>query len=462
MATRNSVDTTLAGQSGTGAFSGTDSPTFTTRATVPTTPTAATDAASKSYVDAVATGLEIQASCVAAGTAALTVTYDNGASGVGATLTNAGAQATFSIDGVSATASQRVLIKNQASTFQNGIYTVTDVGSGSTNWVLTRATDYDTASEMQAGDWVVIDAGGTENGNTSWLQTATVATVGTDAVTWIQFTASLPISLANGGTSASLTADNGGIFYSNATTGAILASTATGGQMLQSGASTTPTWSTTTWPATLTADKLLYSVGTNSVSELAATPFAVLVSNGGGGPVWVAYTGSGAPVLANTPTLVTPILGAATATSLAFSPTTGGIIGTTTNDNAGAGKVGEFISSNIVSGSAVSLTNNTAADMTSISLTAGDWDVVGNCSFTVGGLCTAVIGWISATSATVPDPSLYSQVAATTAELSNTGVDAPVVRFSLSGTTTIYISALSAFTTSTVTVCGNIQARRVR
>jgi hypothetical protein len=56
------------------------------------------------------------------------------------------------------------------------------------------------------------------------------------------------------------------------------------------------------------------------------------------------------------PTLVTPILGAATATSVTFSPTTGGIVGTTTNDNAGAGKVGEFISSVITTGATVTFT----------------------------------------------------------------------------------------------------------
>lgn len=72
------------------------------------------------------------------------------------------------------------------------------------------------------------------------------------------------LSLARGGTNANLTASNGGIFYSTATEGAILAGTATAGQILQSGASTTPTWSTATYPATAgTSGNVLTSNGTN-------------------------------------------------------------------------------------------------------------------------------------------------------------------------------------------------------
>lgn len=149
-------------------------------------PTTALMAATKQYVDAIATGLNVQASCVAASTAALTVTYNNGVSGVGATLTNAAAMAAFSIDGQSPTVGQRVLIKNQASALQNGIYTVTTVGSGAANWVLTRATDYDTPTEITPGDFVLV-LNGTVNAQTQWVQTATVTTVGTDAITWDQF-----------------------------------------------------------------------------------------------------------------------------------------------------------------------------------------------------------------------------------------------------------------------------------
>ena len=144
----------------------------------------------KAYVDNSVTTSEYKQSVVTSTTGALTVTYDNGSSGVGATLTNAGAQAVFELDGVSATVGQRVLIKDQAAAeeIQNGVYTVTDVGSGSTNWVLTRATDCDQVSEMPKGILVTVDSGGTTNALTSWMLTSDVSAIGTDAVTFSQFT----------------------------------------------------------------------------------------------------------------------------------------------------------------------------------------------------------------------------------------------------------------------------------
>lgn len=146
------------------------------------------DAANKGYVDSVATGLNIQAACYAATTANLTATYANGAAGIGATLTNAGAFAVFSIDGVSPAVGERVLIKDQSSTLENGIYTVTTAGDAvSVNWVLTRATDYNQPSQIQPGDLVVVN-NGTTNATTSWIETASVSAVGTDPILFSQFT----------------------------------------------------------------------------------------------------------------------------------------------------------------------------------------------------------------------------------------------------------------------------------
>jgi len=192
-----------------------------------TDPSLSQDAATKNYVDNIATGGSSPA--VAASTTALTVTYVNGVAGVGATLTNAGTQVTLSLDGQSPTVGQRVLIKNQVSTFQNGIYTVTNVGSGATNWVLTRATDYDTPSNIN-DTGVIPVLSGTVNANTGWLNTTVMITVGTTAITYIQFGVSFPVSLANGGSNASLTASNGGIIYSTASAMAVLSGTATAGQ----------------------------------------------------------------------------------------------------------------------------------------------------------------------------------------------------------------------------------------
>lgn len=96
----------------------------------------------------IAQGFTTYTSCRVATTAALTATYANGVAGVGATLTNAGAQVALSIDGVALALNDRVLIKDQLNTFENGIYTVTTVGSNTANWVLTRADDYNEPAEI--------------------------------------------------------------------------------------------------------------------------------------------------------------------------------------------------------------------------------------------------------------------------------------------------------------------------
>lgn len=147
-----------------------------------------------------------------------------------------------------------------------------------------------------------------------------------------------------------------------------------------------------------------------------------------------------------------------TPTSVSMPPVT---IGTKTNDNAVAGNVGEMISSVIAAASAVSLTTNTDANVTSISLTKGDWDVQGNIFFTIGGTCAFITGWISATSATLPDNSLFNEISSATA-VATTGIQVPFVRISVATTTTVYLSCRASFSTSTVTACGGIFARRAR
>jgi hypothetical protein len=92
------------------------------------------------------------------------------------------------------------------------------------------------------------------------------------------------LSLAAGGTNANLTASNGGIFYSTSSAGAILAGTATAGQIIRSGASAPPSWSTATYPATTTINRLLWSSATNVISDLATANNGVLVTSSGGVP----------------------------------------------------------------------------------------------------------------------------------------------------------------------------------
>jgi hypothetical protein len=158
---------------------------------ITTAPSSANDLVNKSYVDSIAAGLTFHTACNLATTAALpTVTYSNGSSGVGATLT-ATANGALTVDSVAATAGNRILVKDQASALQNGVYTVTTVGDGSTPFLLTRATDMNTSgsgsNQINAGNYFLITAG-TVNTNTSWVQTTALPiTVGTTSLVFAQF-----------------------------------------------------------------------------------------------------------------------------------------------------------------------------------------------------------------------------------------------------------------------------------
>lgn len=123
--------------------------------------------------------------CLVATVVNLTTIYVNGLSGVGATLTNSGAQIPLVIDGVALALGDRVLVKDQTTALQNGIYTVTNIGGTAVNWVLTRAADFDSPSQMARG-YVVNIISGTVNAVTSWMLTSSVATVGTDSITFAE------------------------------------------------------------------------------------------------------------------------------------------------------------------------------------------------------------------------------------------------------------------------------------
>ena len=146
---------------------------------------------------------------------------------------------------------------------------------------------------------------------------------------------------------------------------------------------------------------------------------------------------------------------------------TAGIVGTTTNDNANAGAVGEVISSNVSAASPITLTTATGANVTSIGLTAGDWDVSGEVWFNIGaGGATAVHAAISSASATLPAPSAISTARVTMA-LSFTASTPQVIpirtcRVSLAAPTTYYLVAQLTFPSGTCTAYGNIWARRAR
>jgi len=142
--------------------------------------------ANKAYVDQVAQGLDTKPSCRAATTADLSATYNNGSSGVGATLT-AGSNGAITLDGVSPVVGDRILVKNQSTASENGIYTVTTQGDGSTAFVLTRATPEDQPSELSGGAFVFVEEG-TANADNGYVFTHTGApTFGTTSLDVAQF-----------------------------------------------------------------------------------------------------------------------------------------------------------------------------------------------------------------------------------------------------------------------------------
>jgi len=257
--------------------------------------------------------------------------YDNGVSGVGATLTaNINGATTFDTS-IIPTVGQRVLVNLQVDQTWQGSYTIVQ-GTLGTPTVLTRSTDYNQASEMQAGDTFSVISG-TDYAATQWMMSQTSAiTVGTTAITFNQISGQGALLKANnlsdllsaatsrtnlglaigtnvqaydatlqsisslgtaankmiyttgidtwaetgvtlfGRTMLALVAANGAIPYSDATTAQLLAPTATSGQMFRSGSNSAPSWSTATFPSTAgTSGNVITSDGTNFVSSAAAS-----------------------------------------------------------------------------------------------------------------------------------------------------------------------------------------------
>ena len=170
-----------------------------TTSTVAADPTTSLGIASKQYVDAVTAGINFHAPVVAASVSNLSANYSNGTSGVGATLTADTNRAFSTLDGQTVTTGQRILIKDQTTQLQNGIYTLTTVGSGSAPWVITRATDNDQFPEIANGDVIVV-TGGTVNSGKTFVNSSTgTITVGTTAITFATYYTGLPSQTGSAG-----------------------------------------------------------------------------------------------------------------------------------------------------------------------------------------------------------------------------------------------------------------------
>jgi hypothetical protein len=180
---------------------------------------------------------------------------------------------------------------------------------------------------------------------------------------------------------------------------------------------------------------------TGNLSQFASTTSAQLAA------ILSDETGTGANVFALTPTITAP-----------------NIVGTISGGNAATGSVGEYLTA---TNTATALTTATSANCTSLSLTAGDWDVQSTILYTPTGTTniTQVFAGASSTSATFGSLGSYTKATYASAGVvtnSSIVVSSPIVRISVSATTTAYAVGSANFTVSTLTCDGFIRARRIR
>jgi hypothetical protein len=209
-----------------------------TSGTVSSAPVSATDLVNKTYVDAlVASGIHFHQPVRVESPTALTVTYNNGTAGVGATLTNAGTQVALVIDGITMAVNDRVLIYQQTTQTQNGVYVVTSIGSGSTNWVLTRSDDtdtygFDSPNALSEGSTFFVQQGTTGAGETYTCNTVGVITFGTTNITFVQISSAQIYSAGTGltlsGTQFSITPVGTASTYGSGSSVPVLTTNASG------------------------------------------------------------------------------------------------------------------------------------------------------------------------------------------------------------------------------------------
>jgi Major tropism determinant N-terminal domain len=261
--------------------------------TLSTAPTQASHAVTKSYVDAAVNNVNIHESVVAATTTNVSLA--------------SGPHNNEVLDGVTLSTGNRILIKNQNTASQNGIYIVN--GSGSP----TRATDYDAAGEVSAGDFIFVQ-GGTVNANTGWVQTSVVNTVGTDSITFTQFSgagtylAGTGLSLT-GNTFAIDTATTVNLNSAQTLTNKTITGTFTGNltgnvtgnaDTVTNGVYTTGTYSNPSWITGLAWSKI--SSTPTTIAGYGITDPIVLTSGTYSNPAWI--TGLAWSKISSTPTTI--------------------------------------------------------------------------------------------------------------------------------------------------------------
>lgn len=428
----------------TTAAAGTFTSVAMTTGTITTLPSNNTDIVNKEYADSIASGLNFHPACNYATTADLgAVLYNNGASGVGATLTKTVPFSTLIIDGhtfVTGDIGLRVLLKNQANSAYNGVYTVTSVGSALAAWVLTRATDYDTSgtgtNEIDQGDFILVLAG-TANANTSWVQqTALPITVGTTGITFVQFGAPITYSAGTG------LSESPSYTFNIANTGV---SAATYGS-----ASQVPVFAVNAQGQLTTVTNTAIVIASGAVSGLAAsattdTTNASNISSGtlGTGRLSGSYTG-----ITGVGTLAAGTWNG-TAIGVAYGGT--GLTATPTNGQLAIGN-----------GSGYSLANLTAGTNVSISNTAGGITISATPSF--GGTVTSVDMSVPSFLSVSGNPVTTSGTLAVTYSgtalpVANGGTGATTLTGYLSGNGTSAVTASTTIPNTAITGLGTMSTQ---
>jgi hypothetical protein len=286
-----------------------------TSVTVTQNPTSDFQLATKQYVDGlVSSGITYHTPVkyeVPNTTGNLNATYNQPGGpgvGVGATLTNAGTLAAFAPDGPTAAPGDRILVYNQTNQFENGVYTVTTVGDGSTPWVLTRATDADTyglksPTSLGNGDAFFVTSGITGAGETYVCNTVGTIVFGTTAITFAQISDS---TLYTAGTGLTLTGTQFSISNTAVAAGSYGSATEVGTFTVNAQGQLTLAGNTTVTPAVGSITGLGAGIATFLATPSSSNLAAAVTDE----------TGSGALVFATSPTLVTPVLGTPTSGTL--------------------------------------------------------------------------------------------------------------------------------------------------
>jgi len=437
-------------------------------------PSADSDAATKLYVDTLAAeGISYHEPVkyeVPNTTGNLNATYNNGTAGVSATLTNAGTLAAFVPDGVTASISDRVLVYNQTNAAQNGVYTVTVVGNGSTAWVLTRATDADTygvktPNALGAGDAFYVTSGNTGAGETYVCNTPGVISFGSTAITFAQISSAqvyqagngisltntvislaTPVAVGNGGTGISSTPTNGQLLIGNGSNYTL--STLTAG----SGVSITNSAGSITLSATGLGGTVTAVTATGPLASSGGTAPNISIANS---------TGTGSVVLENSPSIFSATITAA----LSASITT--ITGSSANITTVTGTTAGFSSANIthagitsatvttLSGTNVTYSSGTVSQLAATSATIATVSGT-NATYSNGNFTSATVTTVSGTTATYTSATV-TNLNVTSVTLSNLSIASANIT-TLTGTNLTYTSGTITTLKSTSATIDNLKS----